>query len=306
MKRSMDYFLYTVKNVDDLPAPVRTALQAYPVTGDSTIIVIPPQEYGVLRMNWLRILPFARRTTPQRTLVINDEQIIIVEMTDAGLNTIVIPVQDIIYIGMGIILLYAYLELVWMGNNQTHEIKIEFNSVGESVIRDQISRIRTILARQQDAAITDGSTAPNTKSFPFKFQSYLRLSLLRNEMLLGAVYQPALRDSRGWRRIFLSPNRLVAVTDQSVIILEDAENSPASKYGVVTRFVPVLHIREIVFKRDLSLSRMDVLLGTEDTLQTLSIPLDARNARVLQEQCEGVPQILLRLTEASVDGFQSR
>lgn len=305
MKRSTDYFLYTVKRVDELPEPVRVALQAQPITGDSTIIVIPPQEYGVLRMNWLRILPFTRRTTPQRTLIISDEQIVIVEMADTGLNTIVIPVPDIIYIGLGIILLYAYLELVWVENNQPHEIKIEFNSVGDSIIREQIIRLRTMLAEQQYPTASSGRTALNVRNFPFKFQGYLGHSLLRGEQLLGAVYQPALRDSHRWRRTYLSPNRVVAVTDQSVIILEDAENSPTSNYGIVTRFVPICRIQEITFEHDLSQSRMDMLLGAEDTLQTLSVPLDVHTAHILQEQCEGIPQILLHLSEAAGDGSES-
>ena len=285
MKRSRDFFLYAVAHVDELPEPVRAAFQAHPTTGDSAIIVIPPQEYGVLRMNWLRILPFARRTTPQRTLLITDEQIIIVETEDAAPNTIVIPVQNIIYIGLGVILLYAYLELVWVHNDQINTIKIEFNSVGESIIRSQITRTRTILVRQHSTA-GRGKLASIMHGFPFKFQGYLGYSLLRNEQLLGAVYQPALRDSHRWRRTYLSPNRVVAVTDRSLIILEDPDSGPVSQYGIVTRFIPMSRIQEITFDHEQGQSQMNVMLGIGNTLQNLSIPLDAQNAHVLQEQCD--------------------
>ena len=83
---------------------------------------------------------------------------------------------------------------------------------------------------------------------PGKLRDYLRAVLLPTEPLLMAVYQSALCCSKGWtcsRR--LSPNRIVAITDRHLILVEE-EFVPDTTYGAITRFCPLACIRFVTFE----------------------------------------------------------
>ncbi|MBI5668216.1 MAG: hypothetical protein HZC41_09435 [Chloroflexi bacterium] len=281
-RKAIHYFLYPVRALDDLPAPVGDALRRHLAEADiRSIIVIPPQDYAIHReARWKKNLPFGWRMTPQRTLAFGSRQIVLVEADNNGaINTRVIPLDCLVYVRLGTILLYAYLELAWLDGQHIEKRLIEYNAVGEQLIRQQVNRARqTISNRLPPAPLPP---LASTAHLPFKFNNYLKYSLLPGEPVLAAVHQPAIKRGDGWLQPYLSPNRTIAVTDRFLLLLEEPERRRKTTYGIITGFVPLDRVRQVAFRQsdDLSWIRLD--LGGE-AVESVEIPLETPNADVLR------------------------
>ena len=98
-----------------------------------------------------------------------------------------------------------------------------------------------------------------------------------------AVYQAALRRSKGSARArSISPNRIVAITDRHLILVEE-EFGPDTTYGAITRFCPLDCIRFVTFESGSDAIRMWVARGTAQTTHEIGIPLSQANAAVLRD-----------------------
>jgi hypothetical protein len=285
MRKAVTYFLYPVQSLDDLPMPIGEAIRPH-LADDQirSIIVIPPQDYAVRReeTRWKKNLPFRWRDTPQRTLVFGDRQLVMVEAEKNGdIHSLVIPLDCLIYAGLATILLYAYLELVWVSGQQIEKRFIEYNAVGERLIRKQVEWARTqIVPRMPGFAHMPSSQT--SAQLPFKFNNYLKFGLLPDENVLVAVHQPAIRRGEGWLQPYISPNRTVAITDSHLIILEEAERKRKSSYGIITRFIPLDRLQQAQFHVEAELCWLYLTLGFGDTTERLEIPLEAANSRDLR------------------------
>ena len=91
-----------------------SALKQYHTTPDlEKIIFIPPQKNVALRQSW-RLLPFVWRWTPPRTLLFEEDHILIVEGTETeNLKIILIPNADLLAIQLDSVLLYSAFTLSW-------------------------------------------------------------------------------------------------------------------------------------------------------------------------------------------------
>lgn len=293
MRKAVTYFLYPVQSLDDLPAPINEAVRRHLSEAHvRAIIVIPPQDYAIRReIRRQKNLPFRWRVTPQRTLVFSDHQIVLVEAeTNGDLHTLVIPLDCLVYVNLGTILLYAYLELAWVNGQQIEKRFIEYNAVGEQHIRKQIEQVRAQIA----ADVPRFDNAPDEKTtahLPFKFNNYLKFSLLPDEVLLTAVHQPAIRRGEGWFQPYLSPNRTVAITDTHLIILEEEERKRKSTYGIITRFCPLDRVRQVKFRPAEELCWMYLTLGFGEAAELVEIPLEAANADSLRDTWDMLNQV---------------
>lgn len=293
MRKAVTYFLYPVQSLDDLPLPIGDAVRSHlPENLIRSIIVIPPQDYAIRRQDtrWTKNLPFRWRATPQRTLVFGDHQIVMVEAEkDGSINTLVIPLDCLVYVRLGTILLYAYLELVWASGQQIEKRLIEYNAVGEQLIRKQVERMRT--QRAANLPRFDHAPIVQTAPLPFKFNNYLKYSLLPGETVVLAVHQPAIRRGEGWFQPYLSPNRTIAITDTHLIILEEEERRRKSTYGIITCFYPLDRVRQVKFRPAETLCWMYLTLGFGDVTESLEIPLEAANSDGLQEAFNALYQV---------------
>ncbi len=245
-------FPIPIAAVDDLLPPVRAALiQHQPTSTGQRIIRIPPGAYPIRRSAWLFELSFGWRRTPERFLGFGDDGITIVEIDDDGkLSAAHIPLACLLEIYMETVLLYSSLEFVWMQGKHLETKKIEYNTVGETLIRRQIDRTRAACP----SMLAPARVLPREETLaplPLKFRNYLRSCLLPGEPLHAAVYQPAIRQTAGTFRPYISPNRTIGITERFVILVEDrqvlqrGERSAESDYAMIEHFYPLRHIEQV-------------------------------------------------------------
>jgi hypothetical protein len=293
MNGSMKYSFRTVKNIEELPTEVARVISPYrPIWA---IIVLQHHQNSISLVSWLsRFGDFAVGTDKisEHTLALTDTYIIVVETAqDAVINKIIIPIHTIASIDLGFFLVGAYLQFMWMDGGQIRVFKLDFNSLGMEIIKGYFNLIRFLMTDEQNWRRQPGQkngVPVNIAALPFKFQTFLSQSLLPDEEVVEVIYQPAILHSQGWFRPCLSPNRAVAVTDQSIVVIEEGENTPVSSFGIITRFIPLCRIHEIRFEHtpDATCMKLEFTQGQSD--HTIDIMLDDSNVMPLYKHLKGM------------------
>jgi hypothetical protein len=239
-----------------------------------------------MHLGWLSGPWFGLRKTPRRTVVLGDHQAIIVAVDRGGHQTTrIIPYTALIDIELALMILYAYVQFTWINEGQAETVKIEFNAVRTAIIREQLDWLRDMISARirYSGPCPEGGLESLLANAPGKLRDYLRAALLPAESLLMAVYQSALRRSKGSARSrSISPNRILAITDRHLILVEE-EFVPDTTYGAITRFCPLDCIRFVTFESGADAIRMWVARGTAQTTHEIGIPLSQANAAVLRD-----------------------
>lgn len=285
--RSSDYFPFIVESVNQLPVRAAAAIRLHQSEPSiHSITVFPSQYHSTMHLGWLSGPWFGQRKTPRRTVVLGDHQAIIVEVDRGGQQTTrIIPYTALLDIELALMILYAYVQFTWISEGQVETVKIEFNAVRSAIIRDQLDWLRDTMSARLRYSIPcpEGRLDSLLATAPGKLRDYLRAALLPTERLLMAVYQPALRRSKGRARSRgISPNRIVAITDRHLILVEE-EFVRETTYGAITRFCPLDCIRFVTLESGSDAIRLRVALGTAQTTHEIGIPLSQANAAVLRD-----------------------
>ena len=287
MRSSELHFPYIVESVNQLPVRAAAAIRLHQSEPSiHSITVFPPQYYSTIHLGWLSGPWFGLRKTPRRTVVLGDHQAIIVAVDRGGHQTTrIIPYTALISIELALMILYAYVQFTWINEGQAETVKIEFNAVRTAIIREQLDWLRDMISARirYSGPCPEGGLASLLANAPGKFRDYLRAALLPTEPLLMAVYQSALRRSKGSARSrSISPNRIVAITDRHLILVEE-EFVPDITYGAITRFCPLACILFVTFESGSDAIRMWVARGTAQTTHEIGIALSPENAAVLRD-----------------------
>jgi hypothetical protein len=259
---------------DDLPPEMRDAVM--PHHPCLPLLLIPPQRYPFRRTRWGVELPFGWRTTPLRTLAVTeDETIILIEVDpQQTLTTTVIPVAALIHIHVYEILLYAFIELTWVEAGAIQTSTVEYNKVAQRYVDALLKQVR-VMFRPHPGIPAQADT--DLRDYPLKFQNWLRGSLLPDERLCATVYQPAIRQERRWIDHFLSPNRVIALTDRSVIVVEDRRNrwraALTENYAILRDFFPLDQIQAITWDSGLEADWLRLRVGIGPGVYEPSWPL---------------------------------
>jgi hypothetical protein len=272
-----ELFPRIVHSLEELPEPMSDLLSQVRFR---QIIHLPSHSYPVRRTFWRFDLTLGWRRTPPRTLVFSDEQILIIEGLSAdSLRTIEIPLDCLLSIRLVSVLLYMYVELTWMAADRTEALKIEFNAVGERMIKRELDQARTTIAKKQPRLAPPVSL----KHFPFKFQTYTYGDLLPGEQILLGVYEPRIRTTNQYLRTYMSPNRALVLTDQHLLVLQDQNrifgDTDLSSYWMDRCFYPRAHVQNVKFEDEPNVTWMDLFL----TGETVRYPLTEPRAAELRE-----------------------
>jgi hypothetical protein len=266
-------FPVPIHAMDDLPPGVRDLVQ--PRRTPPAILRIPPGAYPIRRTVWGIELPFGWRRTPERFLLFDQETITIVESDPLGNITATdIPLAALIEIRHVAVLLYAYLELVWVDGGHIEVKKVEYNSVGQYLLEREIDRVRALhppCLSPAPAQDREAILAP----LPFKFRNYLRGSLLSDEQLLAAVFQPAIRRAVGPLHTYIAPNRALGVTERCLIVIEDRQHQRYSEadYAILQYFYPLSHLQNITVDTTPEVGWLRLQHGAAGSVQQTDIPL---------------------------------
>jgi hypothetical protein len=239
------------------------------------ILRIPPGAYPFQRRVWGVELPFGWRRTPERILLFDPNMITVIETDLSGQTTVTdIPLAALIEIHQVAILLYSYLELIWVDGAHIETKRLEYNSVGEHFIEERIGRVRALHPPcLPPAAAQDRETT--MAPLPYKFRNYLRSSLLDDEHLITAVFQPAMRRSAGRLRPYVAPNRALGVTERCLIVIEDRRHGRLSEtdYAILHYFYPLSYLQNITFETAPDVGWLRLQQGTVGGVQQTDIPL---------------------------------
>ncbi len=274
MRKSVEYFLFLVPTVEDLPAPVAEIVgeAGFP---PQTILIVPPQEYPIFHQYRFFSMTYGQRTTPRRTLVFGADRLLVIEQ-EAALRQIVIPYEALVSLDLAIVLLYAYISFTWRAHDRFETLKVEYNAVGESFIRAEAQRIRQ--TRPPLPLAAPDATEAILRALPLKFRNYLRFSLFGGEQVFSAVYQPAIEYPRRTLRPRLSGDRTVALTSAGMTVLEE-EASRVLNYGLTTRCFPLSSLDRVDFEPQPDFTWMRLSLPAQDT----RIPLSHANADAIHQ-----------------------
>lgn len=280
MTRSLERFPRIVHTLDDLPAPlVDSVRQHQSADAIQSMIYVPPGRYPFRRTLWRFELSFGWRRTPMRVLLIGERSVTVIEVapeTEPEVTTL--PLAALLDIHLYLVLLYSWLELTWEDQGSAKSIRVEYNSVGDAMIWDGVTQIRATVARHRFPAAA-AQPAIDLSDFPFKFKSYLRSSLMPDEQLVAAVYQPAIRAQGPTLQRFISPNRAVLVTDRNVIVLEDQHqrfrrgDKGHADYVISRHFYPLDRFQRAQVESAPEADLLTLHLGSRAGIYDTTIPL---------------------------------
>lgn len=288
MRRTRDRFPEIVGSVSELPALVAESIpQSQPVDAIRVIIRIPPGAYPVRRAMWGIELPFGWRQTPERFLAFGERVVTVLEAEEGAVTAMTsAPLAALFDIHLFQELLYSWVEFVWGGQDSVDTIKVEYNSVGSWLIWRGITCIRESFPCQPLPEPESPSDIDLTE-FPFKFKSYLRSSLITGERLVAAVYQPAIRPAtRRWRR-FISPNRVIAVTDRNILVIEDQRNRflrrdrADADYAIVRHFFPLDRLQQAAVEPGPDADQIRIGFGHGAVIHDMILPVAPPRAQRL-------------------------
>ncbi len=281
-----DKFIKNFGSIQELPQEFAYAI-AQRVAGEDVqkVVWIPPYEYPIVKMFWRFTLPYQWKATPPRALVYTEKTIFFAEKDESNeVHVYVIPFKNIFHTEVAINLLYAYIFLSWAEGSELISRRIEFNAVGEYSMRRQMDSLRTELSTRivnnvgEDGYRNIFVADPGSKPVPLKFQNYLIYSLVSNEKVISAVFQPAIRKGKNWLTGLQHPRRLIALTDRHIIVIEE-DRSIGANYSVITRFYPLAKIDRLDFvtAQD-DLIHININEINNGSKEEITIPLQASGA----------------------------
>lgn len=291
MRKERNRFPRKFQSVEDLPRPVaELVFQHLPPGVIRLIVTIPPGAYPIRRKMWGIELPFGWRQTPERTLIFGQDHFLMIDAArDEGFVCECIPLAALVELQHFQVLLYSWLALRWDASGEVRTARAEYNSVGTRLMWKGISAIRETFAQRPLPG--PGVDATSLADFPYKFRNYTMSSLLPGEQLAGAVYQPAIRaQERRWSR-YISPNRVLALTDRSIVLIEDQHDRirwgsrSEADHAVMQRFLPLERFVGAEFERAVDSDQCILRFAMRNLLYEVRVPL-------LSDQSERVRELL--------------
>ena len=281
-----DRFLKSYNTVQELPQEFANPIAAKVKNDDvQKVLWIPPYEYPIVRTFWRFSLPFQWKKTPPRALVFTTGSLILAEQDEQNhIYVYVIPYGLLFHTEIAINLLYAYIFISWSEGSELISRRIEFNAVGEYSMRRQLDSLRVEHSTPIVKDVPDDGhhnifvADPESKPVPLKFSNYLIYSLVSEEKVIAAVYQPAIRKGKNWFNGILYPRRLVALTNRHIIIIEE-DHSVGANYSVITRFYPLIKVERLDFVTDQDdLIHLKIIETNNGCKEEVSIPLQVPGA----------------------------
>jgi hypothetical protein len=282
-------FPYPVQSVADLPEHFQQAVRLSLKPGEqvNSILMFPPQ-------------PFIKRGgVPQQTLLSTSQGLLHVEekdMPDQPPAVTCLPGEALLYAHHSLLLLYGCLELAGEVDGRSVRMVIEYNTVGQPLL-DAV--LKQYLRFTYGWADTEKSYNPQSNSLldelgmqSFKFMNGLRLYALQpGERLLGVVFQP--RITRTILRFFrhaIAPSSLLALTDQTVILIEE-DKARGAAYGWLITLCPRKFVAKIESKPNHEWCDVTVRLLRNTVSEERKLTLETESALAWETLWAGKNQI---------------
>jgi hypothetical protein len=179
----------------------------------------------------------------------------VLESQEGTLSITPFPVNQILDIEVGAILLFSWLTIRGVTPNGLFQSKtIEFNSVSYPHFIPFINRARSAPAAPNAPALEQEKRKfEYLTSSTFKFSNYGRKSLMGREKVLQIIWQPEIREPM-FSRLGMVFHRTVSyahlsiLTDEELILIREDDLTRITKgnhYGGIGRYIPHRSLRSV-------------------------------------------------------------
>jgi hypothetical protein len=150
-------------------------------------------------------------------ILFDDRLVIAVEKEGVPPEPVEIPINEIICIEAGSVLLYSWFQ-IYFGREECKEIKVLYNTVGGELFRKIVFLLRKRLDNSE-AVEFKGAIEPE---LPLKFQNELNHWLFPGEKMIGYAFQPEIARSYLWfLKKPIAPPLLAAVTTRQILLITE-------------------------------------------------------------------------------------
>ena len=219
-------FPYRIRGPEKLPE-----LFASVAPPAEDVIFVPPQGFGRFRD---RVLRGRRGEDTARALGFAGGRIWVLEEGDQEVNHREIPLEDILEVEIGHVLLHAWVAFT---PDEENPIRIDFNAVTLPLFEDFTDRVLEEMCGS--GWESNRVEVSGVGEFPLKFRNALREQLLVGEEPHAVAFAPAV-----WERRFLMLRRrlvsatVLAATDRRLLVIEEGEAVRDSTYGSTAYSIP--------------------------------------------------------------------
>jgi hypothetical protein len=292
----LERFAYPVPRIEDLAPPVAAALQVHLLSGEAVrqVIFAPRQSRFAQRRRLVERLGawLVEQWTPSWVLALTDERLLVAAIPEASQppQVTVTPLADLLWLELGTILLYSWVEWSWASAGGPQRQRVYFNTVSDALFWDMVNAMRRTIIAQSGRPQPEG--ARHYAAFaelPFKFMNLIPFRLLLSgEQAQAVVYQPAIWDRR-WRvfRYQRAPATVVVLSPDHLLVAQDDLSNTRAAHGLIARYCPRDRLRGATLERvqdDLWLNVTLSVQGAEETLRWLFEPQFEQALRALLAQ----------------------
>lgn len=265
----------------ELPATLRPlAEQALPRQADVwSIFFVPAQTF---LQTW-----FGLRYVPEQALLFTSQGVLHVQAPadpDQPPSTAYFQAADLLYTRLSLLLLYGRLELIGSVGGDLTRVEVEFNTVGEYLLRPPLEQFLQLTWGQTRVDLPPESqldaTLKQLTELPLKFNNGLRhRGLQPAERLLGFVFQPAIWVPR-WRFLWrqVSATTLLALTDRQVVLVQEPMEQRTT-YGWIFTYCPLACLAEVEAKTIEGWSQLTLSLRRDKVAEEHRIMLEPDTAQ---------------------------
>ncbi|MTI58340.1 hypothetical protein [Geosporobacter ferrireducens] len=197
---------------------------------------------------------WGRRKANEKMICIHEKYISYLERNNHKIVHKVYPLEDIIQIEHGKILLYSWIKISACIDNALDCFIVEYNTVTEFLFAEVITIIRTSIGTLNELLYKkEKSDIDKIELLEYKFKNYARYCLLPESEVIGLVFQQKIKKRcLGFLHKNISPTHLVMLTNKELIIIkeDDKMTKSTSAYCQIYNYIPLNKIKMLTVNRD--------------------------------------------------------
>ncbi len=315
-RETSDNFARLIISLDEVDVSIREAIQQALLPGEALrdlpgkspnrplgkLIYAPYQgllpRRGKPRTFFNFLLPW--EFTPTWYLGLTADRLLMVRLApkgnrlvlDAGPRVTAIPLEAIISIQIGVVLLFSWLEITWAENGAARKETVYFNAVCDflffhlaAMLRSQIAgepvELNDLLADREPHP--DPASLQALSALPYKFKNLIPMrGLLPKEQIFRLVYRPAIwRSQLHLFRVQAAPRLVLLRTNHHLLFVEEEIAQMKEGYGLITTFVPAANVCSIaVEQKNATRSYLIIQAGLQGAAQEWRVPFSNQDTGV--------------------------
>ncbi len=277
---SIERFPYLVDTLDQLDLPTKTAFSEHLQPGEVVrrIIVAPPKEMFGIPRKWrqqLDVQPALSRITSW-VLVLTEQRLLVATISRSDIEppVVSIPMAKLMWVEVGIILLFGWFECAWVSQDRVQRIRVFFNTVGEAYFQQLRALLcRTLIEQDGLTAISGDRNLVELDSLSYKFINMIsNRMLLPDEHIERLVYQPKI-----WKQYLLvfkrlrAPAMVVILSNYHLLVGHEDPSQQDTTYGWITRYCPRRRVRRVTLEKTPLEISMNITVGLDGIEETFPV-----------------------------------